>query len=173
MPRRTRRPHPERAASRYVAAQGTVHGHASAATGVTISVKLRPPDRDSAHRRVVGARARAASPNAGPLPWPKAESGVGKGENCWSCPIRAMVATCSGTACVVFDPAQAGRSEGPAAQSQSRAHPPGEHCRIGLGGAGRDDQNSPGDRLEDRRDTRPSFSMPNSVRAELTDMATS
>jgi hypothetical protein len=40
---------------------------------------------------VPAKRARAAAPNAGPLPWPNALSGVGSGENVLvSCLISAM-----------------------------------------------------------------------------------
>jgi hypothetical protein len=68
-------------------------GQASAATGVTISAPSRTARSRYAPIGVLvpAKRERAAAPNAGPLPWPNAASGVGNGENVLvSCLISAM-----------------------------------------------------------------------------------
>ncbi len=76
-----------------VARDALFDGHDSAATGVTISA---PSRRAMSRYAAIGVfvfskRARAASPNAGPLPCPNDCKGVGTGENVFvSCLISAM-----------------------------------------------------------------------------------
>ncbi len=76
-----------------VARDALFDGHDSAATGVTTSA---PSRRARSRYAAIGVavcskRARAASPNAGPSPWPNDASGVAIGENVFvSCLISAM-----------------------------------------------------------------------------------
>ena len=82
-----------RSSASNVARDALFDGHDSAATGVTISA---PSRRAMSMYAAIGVlvfskRARAAAPNAGPLPWPNEVNGVSTGENVLvSCLINAM-----------------------------------------------------------------------------------